>query len=116
MCNLFKGVLLGSRNRRSSTVSGPSYFFFILKRPRIRGIDFQSQLCPGVAPVQAGGKAAGAAGRVTDVKATQASRAQTRASRLIAMQARRHSNSVLGLFCIKFCQRVLFSVCIIAFL
>lgn len=92
------------------------YFFFILKRPRIRGTDFQSQLCPGVAPKEAGGKAAGAAGRVPDAKATRASHAQTRASRLIAMQARRHSNSVLGLFCIKFCQRVLFSVCIIAFL
>lgn len=48
----------------------------------------------------------GAAGPGADAKATRSSRVEATASRLIARQMRRRSSSVLGLFCIKFCQCV----------
>lgn len=55
-CSLFEGVLLGGLKRCSCTVNGPIFFFFFIwKRPRIGGVDLQSQLCLETALVQAGG-------------------------------------------------------------
>lgn len=103
------GYPLGQEEGQSLRRSGPTGSFYLART--VEGTDFQSDVSWKVAHADRW-EAAGAASRVSDARVTPALRAETTASRLIAMQAHRHSNSVLGLFCIKFCQCVLFSVCI----
>lgn len=108
-CNLLAGNVLGSGNGHFSPVSSPNYSFPFQENRNWGSRGSSLHLSPGRFP------ALRASGRVRDVCVSSPHRLRPQ-SIWLKCNAGVSPNSVLGLFCIQFCQRVLFSVCIIAFL